>query len=279
MTNQSISTQQEEAVVSIHGLRKSFEDLHVLNGIDLTVHKGENVVVLGRSGSGKSVLIKIIAGLLKPDLGTIAVLGEDIDQLDEEDLKRLRLKIGFSFQSSALYDSMTVQENLEFPLIRNKPELSKQQVNEAIEQVLEDVGLLHTIYQMPDELSGGQKKRIGIARMLILNPEIILYDEPTGGLDPITCVEINHLINKVRQQYNTSSIIITHDMTCAKTTGDRVIMLSDGIFLKDGPFEEVFASTDERISAFYNYNFINQWKADKQDFLYRFIYKNAYYLE
>jgi phospholipid/cholesterol/gamma-HCH transport system ATP-binding protein len=185
-------------------------------------------------------------------------LGEDIDQLDEKDLKQLRLKIGFSFQSSALYDSMTVRENLEFPLIRNKPDLTKEQVNEAIEQVLEDVGLSHTINQMPDELSGGQRKRIGMARMLILNPEIMLYDEPTGGLNPITCVEINHLINKVRQQYNTSSIIITHDLTCAKMTGDKVVMLSEGIFLKEGPFEEVFASTDERIRQFYSYNFINQ---------------------
>lgn len=251
------ATTEKEAVIDMRGLRKSFNNLHVLTGVDLTLYKGENVVVLGRSGSGKSVLIKIIAGLLKPDQGSLFVFGENISALEEKELKELRLKIGFSFQSSALYDSMTVRENLEFPLVRNRHGLTRQQVNAAIEQVLEDVGLLHTINQMPDELSGGQKKRIGIARMLILNPELILYDEPTGGLDPITCVEINHLINKVRQQYNTSSIIITHDLTCAKSTGDRVVMLSDGIFLKEGSFEEVFATDDERIRAFYNYNFIN----------------------
>lgn len=247
----------KEAVIAMRGLRKSFNNLHVLTGVDLTLYKGENVVILGRSGSGKSVLIKIIAGLLKPDQGSLLVFGEDIAQLEEKELKELRLKIGFSFQSSALYDSMTVRENLEFPLVRNRHGLTKQQVDGAVEQVLEDVGLLHTMNQMPDELSGGQKKRIGIARMLILNPELILYDEPTGGLDPITCVEINHLINKVRQRYNTSAIIITHDLTCAKTTGDRVVMLSDGLFLKEGSFEDVFSSDDERIRAFYNYNFIN----------------------
>lgn len=242
--------------ISIKDLEKSFGKLDVLTGIDLDVYKGENVVVLGRSGSGKSVLIKIIAGLLKPDNGSVKVLGQEISKLNTKELRRLRLKIGFSFQSSALYDGMTVWENLEFPLVRNKRELTKKQVNEAIEQVLEDVGLLQTIDQMPAELSGGQKKRIGIARMLILKPEIILYDEPTGGLDPVTCVEINNLINKVREQYNTSSIIITHDLSCARSTGDRLVMLSDGKFLRQGSFEEVFNTEDNRIRSFYNYNFI-----------------------
>ena len=242
--------------ISIKDLEKSFGKLDVLTGIDLDVHKGENVVVLGRSGSGKSVLIKIIAGLLKPDNGSVKVLGQEINTLNTKELRRLRLKIGFSFQGSALYDGMTVWENLEFPLVRNKRELTKKQVNEAIEEVLEDVGLRQTIDQMPGELSGGQKKRIGIARMLILKPEIILYDEPTGGLDPVTCVEINNLINKVQEQYNTSSIIITHDLSCARSTGDRVVMLSDGKFLRQGSFDEVFNTDDNRVRSFYNYNFI-----------------------
>lgn len=242
--------------ISVKDLKKSFGELDVLTGVDLQVCKGENVVVLGRSGSGKSVLIKIIAGLLKPDSGTVEVLGQEVHNLRPKELRTLRMKIGFSFQSSALYDGMTVWENLEFPLVRNKRELKGKQVNEAIEHALDDVGLLQTIDQMPAELSGGQKKRIGIARMLVLQPELILYDEPTGGLDPITSVEINNLINKVQQQYNTSSIIITHDLSCAKSTGDRVVMLSDGKFLKQGRFEDVFKSDDERISGFYDYNFI-----------------------
>ena len=242
--------------ISIKDLGKSFGKLDVLTGVDLDVYKGENVIVLGRSGSGKSVLIKIIAGLLKPDKGSVKVLGQEVSELSTKELRNLRLKIGFSFQGSALYDGMTVWENLEFPLVRNKRELTRKQVNEAIEQVLEDVGLLQTIDQMPAELSGGQKKRIGIARMLILHPEIILYDEPTGGLDPVTCVEINNLINKVQKQYSTSSIIITHDLSCARSTGDRLVMLSDGKFLRQGSFEEVFNTDDDRVKSFYNYNFI-----------------------
>jgi phospholipid/cholesterol/gamma-HCH transport system ATP-binding protein len=256
MIAQSPSIDTVTATISVRGLCKSFDELDVLTGVDLVVHRGENVVVLGRSGSGKSVLVKIIAGLLKADSGVVEILGNNIDELDHKELKALRLKIGFSFQGSALYDGMSVWENLEFPLVRNKRELSKQQVNEAIEQALNDVGLLQTIDQMPAELSGGQKKRIAIARMLILQPEILLYDEPTGGLDPITCVEINHLINKLQQQYGASSIIITHDLTCAKTTGNKVVMLAEGKFLRQGSFEEVFNTDDERIKAFYDYNFI-----------------------
>jgi len=242
--------------ISVKDLTKSFGELHVLMGVDLEVCRGENVVVLGRSGSGKSVLIKIIAGLLKPDGGTIKILGLEVNRLKAKKLRALRLNIGFSFQSSALYDGMTVRENLEFPLVRNKRELTKAQVDEAIEKALDDVGLLQTIGQMPAELSGGQKKRIGIARMLVLQPKILLYDEPTGGLDPITCVEINDLINKVQEQYHTSSIIITHDLSCARSTGDRLVMLSEGRFLKQGGFEEVFNTDDERVRGFYDYNFI-----------------------
>jgi phospholipid/cholesterol/gamma-HCH transport system ATP-binding protein len=247
---------RDTVVISIRGLEKAFGSNKVLQGIDLDVHKGENVVVLGRSGTGKSVLIKIIAGLLKPDKGTVIVLGEEIDKLDIKQLQQLRLKIGFSFQNSALYDSMTIRENLEFPLVRNRKNLTREEVDRAVKQVLEDVGLSKTINQMPSELSGGQRKRIGIARTLILQPEIMLYDEPTAGLDPITSIDINNLINEVQQQYHTSSIIITHDLTCAKTTGDRIAIMMEGKFSREGSFEEVFDTDDERVKSFYDYNFI-----------------------
>lgn len=246
-----------ESVISIHNLRKSFGDLHVLQGIDLEVKQGENVAVLGRSGTGKSVLIKIIIGLLKPDSGSVIVLGQDVEKLTVQEIDAFRQKVGFSFQSSALYDSMSIRENLEFPLVRNIRNLSRADINKAVEKALDDVGLSQTINQMPSELSGGQRKRIGIARTLILNPEIMLYDEPTSGLDPITCIEINNLINEVRERINATSIIITHDLTCAKTTGDRVAMLLDGKFERVGPFDEVFADPDERVKQFYNYNFVN----------------------
>jgi phospholipid/cholesterol/gamma-HCH transport system ATP-binding protein len=245
------------AVVALRNVKKSFGSLQVLKGVDLDVFKGENVVVLGRSGSGKSVLIKIIAGLLKPDQGTVNVLGREIDLLDPHELQELRTKIGFSFQSSALYDGMNVHDNLEFPLVRNKRHLSRKEIEQAIAQVLDDVGLSQTIRQMPAELSGGQKKRIGIARTLILQPEIMLYDEPTAGLDPVTSGDINDLINEVQQRYNTSAVIITHDLTCAKATGDRIVMLSEGCFLRQGSFGEVFESDDPRIRNFYTYNFIS----------------------
>ncbi len=255
MSNET-NINKRELVISIQDLYKSFGDNHVLRGATLDVYKRENVVVLGRSGTGKSVLIKIICGLLKPDNGIVNVLGKEVDKLDNDELRELRLKIGFSFQNSALYDSMTVRENLAFPLVRNLRKLSQRQVSDAIESVLNDVGLSQTIDQMPSELSGGQRKRIGIARTLILHPEIMLYDEPTAGLDPITCTEINKLINLVREKFHTTSIIITHDLTCAKETGDRIAMMIDGKFLKQGKFEEVFQDHDEQIQNFYNYNFI-----------------------
>jgi phospholipid/cholesterol/gamma-HCH transport system ATP-binding protein len=244
-------------VISILGLKKAFDDFEVLKGVDLDLYQGENLVVLGRSGTGKSVLIKIIAGLLRPDEGDINVLGQVVDKLTPKELDRLRLKIGFSFQNSALYDSMTVYENLEFPLVRHMKELGKADRDRSIEEVLEAVGLSQSINQMPSELSGGQRKRIGIARTLILRPEIMLYDEPTAGLDPITCLDINNLINEVQRRFNTSSIIITHDLTCARAVGDRVVMLLDGQFQRQGTFDEVFATQDKRVKAFYDYNFID----------------------
>jgi phospholipid/cholesterol/gamma-HCH transport system ATP-binding protein len=244
------------AVITIKGLEKSFDDYEVLRGIDLQLYQGENLVVLGRSGTGKSVLIKIISGLLKADKGFIEVLGKDINKISDRELQELRIRIGFSFQNSALYDSMTVRKNLEFPLVRNRRSITRSEIDTAVETVLDAVGLSKTINQMPSELSGGQRKRIGIARTLILNPEIMLYDEPTAGLDPITCIEINELINEVQQRYNTSSIIITHDLTCAKQTGDRIAMLLDGQFQRQGTFEEVFDTNDERVKPFFDYNFI-----------------------
>jgi phospholipid/cholesterol/gamma-HCH transport system ATP-binding protein len=246
-----------ESVIEIRGLYKSFGDNDVLQGVDLDLYKGENLVVLGKSGSGKSVLIKILVRLLTQDEGTIKILGKDTANLSLGELNKLRLKIGFAFQAAALYDSMTVRENLEFPLTRNIKGLTRKEINYKIEYLLDSVGLPNTINQMPAELSGGQKKRIGVARTLILNPEIMLYDEPTAGLDPTTCIDINNLINQVREEYKTSSIVITHDLTCAKQTGDRMAVLIEGQFKATGSFEEVFTeATDPRIKSFYDYNFI-----------------------
>lgn len=259
MSEQPTGSNGREAVIHIRGLYKSFGDLSILENIDLDVFKGENVVVLGRSGAGKSVLIKILVGLLPPDKGIVQVLGKEVDKLPPKELDALRLRIGFSFQNSALYDSMNVRQNLEFPLVMNKKKLSRKEVDEAVEEVLDAVGLADKINTMPSDLSGGQRKRIGIARTLILKPEIMLYDEPTSGLDPITSEEINSLMNDVKRKYNTSSIIITHDLTCARETGDRVAMLLDKQFSKVGTFEEVFESPDtdnEQVKSFFNYNFI-----------------------
>lgn len=256
MEKAKVAIDYHNTVITIRDLKKSFGDYEVLRGIDLDLYQGENLVVLGRSGTGKSVLIKIISGLLKQDSGEVTVLGKDVANINDKELQELRTRIGFSFQNSALYDSMTVRKNLEFPLVRNRKGITRKEVDNSVETVLDAVGLLQAINQMPAELSGGQRKRIGIARTLILNPEIMLYDEPTAGLDPLTCIEINDLINEVQQRYNTSSIIITHDLTCAKSTGDRVAMLLEGQFQRVGSFAEVFDTNDERVKPFFEYNFI-----------------------
>jgi phospholipid/cholesterol/gamma-HCH transport system ATP-binding protein len=256
MEKKQVNIDKNNEVVKIRGLEKSFADYDVLRGIDLDLYQGENLVVLGRSGTGKSVLIKLISGLLRPDAGSIEVLGQDVVNISDRELEALRIRIGFSFQNSALYDSMTVRKNLEFPLVRNRKGITRQEIDTSVERVLDAVGLSQTINQMPSELSGGQRKRIGIARTLILNPEIMMYDEPTAGLDPITCIEINDLINEVQQNFHTSSIIITHDLTCAKQTGDRIAMLLDGQFQRVGTFDKVFATEDTRVKPFYDYNFI-----------------------
>ncbi|MBC7743684.1 MAG: ATP-binding cassette domain-containing protein [Flavobacterium sp.] len=245
-----------EKVITIRNLYKAFGNFEVLKDVNLDLYKGENLVVLGKSGTGKSVLIKILVGLLTCDSGEVIVLKKHVDHITYKELLELRLKVGFSFQNSALYDSMTVAENLKFPLVRNQRKLGKAEVNRSVEEVLDAVGLLATLNQMPSELSGGQRKRVGIARTLILQPEIMLYDEPTAGLDPITCEDINSLINEVQERYHTSSIIITHDLTCAKAVGNRVAILLDGKFERQGTFEEVFNTDDDRVKPFYDYNFI-----------------------
>lgn len=252
----SRSTAERPVIIRTRDLHKSFGDLHVLRGVSLDIFKAENVVVLGKSGSGKSVLIKILVALLPPDSGEVEVLGQPVHRLKPRDLDRLRVRVGFSFQHSALYDSMNVFENLAFPLRMNRPELSATDVEGRIMGLLEAVGLPHTRLQMPSQLSGGQRKRIGIARTLILEPEIMLYDEPTAGLDPTTSAEINALIQQVQQTYHTTSIIITHDLTCAKQTADRVAMLIEGRMERVGTFEQVFNTDDPRVRAFYDYNFI-----------------------
>mgnify|MGYP003404681064 FL=1 len=247
---------EENATINITGLSKSFGNLNVLSNIDLTLQKGEHIAVLGKSGSGKSVLIKIIAGLLLPDSGTVLTLGKNIATITEKEKRNLRLKIGFSFQNSALYDSMTVRENIEFPLVRKDKHLTQLVINKQVDAVLDAVGLGVTAEQMPSELSGGQRKRIGIARTLILEPELMLYDEPTAGLDPITCIEINNLIIELQKRYNSSAIIITHDLTCAKATANKVVVLLDGQFVRQGTFKEVFDTDIQIVKQFYDYNFI-----------------------
>ncbi|MCG9792610.1 ABC transporter ATP-binding protein [Flavobacterium algicola] len=238
-------------VISIEGLTKSFGDNTILDGITLHLNKEENLVVLGKSGSGKSVLIKCIVGLLQHDTGSIKVGSHEITDISEEELIKVRKKIGFLFQGAALYDSMTVRENLTFALLRLKEKFTTDQVNEMIEEALENVGLPDSIDKMPSELSGGMKKRIGLARTLVVKPDIILYDEPTTGLDPITSDEISHLINDTRDKFKNASIIITHDINCVKTVADRIVMIKDGKVYKEGSLEEFTSEQDPYIKSFF----------------------------
>lgn len=240
-------------VAEVRDLYKSFGDNKVLVGLNLDLYQKENLVILGKSGTGKSVLIKCMVGLLKPDSGEIEVLGYDVPNLNAKDLNELRKQVGFSFQGSALYDSMTVRENLEFPIKRNLRIFEKKKLNEMVMSALEDVGLEQAVDKKPAELSGGMKKRIGVARTLILNPKIMLYDEPTAGLDPVTSREINELILSVRDKYNTASIIITHDISCARQVSDRVIALFDGTNKLEGTFEELKTKNAVELQPFFNY--------------------------
>jgi phospholipid/cholesterol/gamma-HCH transport system ATP-binding protein len=254
-SNQEISeeTQKNESsncVLEIKHLKKSFGDKEVLSEINLKLTKGENLVILGKSGSGKSVLIKCIVRLIEIDSGEIHVLENDISTLKNRNLNELRKKIGFLFQSGALYDSMTVRENLLFPL-RSNLKLKNKDKEALVEEALNNVGLIETMNVMPSELSGGMRKRIGLARTLILKPEIMLYDEPTTGLDTITSMEISKLIMEIQKKYNTTSIIITHDLACAKITADRIIILIDGLCAAEGTYQELEQSKDPKIKSFF----------------------------
>lgn len=240
-----------DTIVDVQNLSKSFGDNFVLKNFSFQLKKGESVVVLGKSGSGKSVFIKCLIGLIKPDSGTIKILGQDISTLNKEGLDEMRAKIGFLFQSNALYDSMTVRENLEFPLRRHGVEKNKAESNQLILEALTNVGLAETIDMMPSELSGGMKKRIALARTLILKPQIILYDEPTTGLDPVTGKEISNLMLAVQKKYTTSSIIISHDMNCVKMVADRIVMLIDGRCYANDTYEKLSKSNDKKISQFF----------------------------
>ena len=238
-------------VIEINNLKKSFGTQLVLKDVSLKLLNGENLVVLGKSGTGKSVLIKCIVRLLNPDGGTIQVLGENISTLNSDRLGELRQKIGFLFQSGALYDSMTVKENLEFPLRRIRKNLTEKEISEKIIDVLENVGLADALNKMPSQLSGGMRKRISLARTIVVDPMIMLYDEPTTGLDPVTSDEISGLINDVQKRYKTSSIIITHDIECARNTANRIVMLKDGEVYQVGSLEEFEKSSDPIIQSFF----------------------------
>ena len=240
-----------EPVVRIQRLSKTFNNHEVLKNIDLCIDKAENVVVLGKSGSGKSTLLKCMIGLSEPDEGSICILGEDIAEVNYEELNKLRVKVGFLFQNGALYDSMTVYENLAFPLRHHKKNLGKEKIAAMIREVLENVGLPDAGEKMPGELSGGMSKRIGLARTLMLRPSIMLYDEPTSGLDTATAKEISQLILDMQRKYQVSSLIITHDITCAKMTADRIVMLKDGAIIAEGTYDELTKSEDEWIKSFF----------------------------
>ena len=243
-----------DKVLELTHLAKSFEDNEVLKDINLTVLKGETLTILGKSGTGKSVILKCIIGLIVPDNGRVEVFGKDIFKMSENELKNTRIKIGFLFQGSALYDSMTVRENLEFPMLRQGNHTDSKEMTGKVEEVLNSVGLIDAIDKMPSELSGGMKKRIGLARTLILYPEIILYDEPTTGLDPATSREISELILKMKDKFDVTSVVVTHDMLCTKLVSDRIVILKEGIFSKQGTYEDLEKSGDEFVKGFFENN-------------------------
>ena len=251
MTNNT-DTVKENDILVIEGLKKSFSGNAVLNDVDLKIAKGETVVILGRSGTGKSVILKCIIGLIRPDSGSIRIFGENFLELKGKQMSSLRIRIGFLFQSGALYDSMTVRENLMFPVIR-QPGYDGRDLTSKIEEMLDNVGLLNAIDKMPSELSGGMQKRIGLARTLMLDPEIILYDEPTTGLDPVTSNEISHLILDMQKKYGVSSLIVTHDMPCAKLVSNRIVVLKQGKFTAEGTYDELERSEDDFVNGFFKF--------------------------
>jgi len=245
------ATKDRDVVIDISHVRKAFGAKEVLSDINMQLHRGENLVVLGKSGQGKSVNIKLIVGMLRQDSGSIQVFGKEVAELSENDLKELRIRVGFLFQSGALFDSMSVRQNLEYPLTRVLRIHNKTEMEQRVAEMLESVGLLDAIDKMPSDLSGGMRKRIGLARTLIMKPEIMLYDEPTTGLDPITSREISELVLQMQQKYQTSSVIITHDMACAKITADRVLVMNDGAFVAEGSYDELEATDDDLVKHFF----------------------------
>ena len=249
--NEQLQSDNKNVIIDINNLEVTFGTVSILKGVTLKLYEGENLVILGKSGSGKSVLIKCIVSLLNSTGGSIEVFGENINKLDRHGLSEMRKKIGFLFQSGALYDSMTVKQNLEFVLKRIKRKLKQKEIDEQIIEVLENVGLANSIDKMPSELSGGMRKRISLARTIIVNPLIMLYDEPTTGLDPLTSDEISALINKVQEKYKTSSMIITHDINCVRETADRILMLQDGVIYMEGNLKDYETSRDPLIQAFF----------------------------
>lgn len=247
-----MNKENQQPVLELKDIHKSFGDNHVLNGFNLKLYEGENLVIIGKSGSGKSVMVKCIVGLIQPDSGSISIRGRDIITMGQKELDFLRTEIGFLFQGSALYDSMTVRENLEFPLRRHKDKIKNfQGTDESVKEALESVGLLKAIDLMPSELSGGMQRRVALARALILKPKIIMYDEPTSGLDPITSNEIINLMRSIQKEYNTSSLIITHDVDCARVISNRMILLVDGVNYAEGTYEELSNSSDPQTRAFF----------------------------
>ncbi|WDF78005.1 ATP-binding cassette domain-containing protein [Mucilaginibacter sp. KACC 22773] len=246
------TTAKDEVVIHAKGIKKSFGEKEVLKNITFDLKRGENMVVLGRSGQGKSVTIQCVVGMLKPDGGELMVFDDEVAEMSDEELKQLRIKIGFLFQSGALYDSMTVRENLEFPLTRVLKLKDQAEIDKKVEEVLDNVGLLDAIDKLPSDLSGGMRKRVGLARTLIVNPEIMLYDEPTTGLDPITSREISELILHMQKKYKTSSIIITHDLQCARITADRIMIMNDGEFIAEGSWAALQKSENELVRSFFN---------------------------
>jgi phospholipid/cholesterol/gamma-HCH transport system ATP-binding protein len=243
-----------EPIIEIKGLKKSFGTHQILKNLSLHLNKDENLVVLGRSGEGKSVTIKCVVGLLEQDEGSVKIFGEEVKDMNGDQLKAMRSTTGFLFQSAALYDSMTVRENLAFPLIRVLKIKKEEEIDKRIHQVLESVGLVDAIDKMPSDLSGGMRKRIGLARTLIVNPKIMLYDEPTTGLDPITSRDISELIMTIKKKYQTASIIITHDMECARITGDRIVIIHDGQCIAEGTYDDLNHSEDEFIKSFFKFH-------------------------
>jgi phospholipid/cholesterol/gamma-HCH transport system ATP-binding protein len=239
----------DDSPIVIEGLRKSFGQQKVLNGIDLVVHRGETLAILGRSGTGKSVLLKLVVGLQKPDSGTICVLGQDIAQLDRDHLNDVRKKIGFLFQSAALYDSLTIEENVAFPLARHTA-MSETERKTRARELLAAVGMESGLQKLPSEISGGMQKRVGLARALALDPEILLFDEPTAGLDPITAGEIGRLIREQQRQRNITSVVVTHEIHSAKIFADRFVLMNEGVIQADGPFDDLRKSGNTFVAEF-----------------------------